>query len=186
MSHSYTFSSTGVLDRPRQGGSDRAPTTIPTRTDRVVVVPPADPSTEVGVDRSFRTPGLVVLATIAIFEGYRWLGIIPAGRTGLSVVVSNRAVIVPLAVFLALTGHALTRQRKTMRRRPCGAAVTCAGVFVMAAAATFVTIGGRLPLHVLGVSYLLLAAAALGAATMGGRPRRVEAPHPGDQAVRLG
>lgn len=160
--------------------------TIAVPTDQGIAVPQTDAPAEVGVDRSLRTPGLVVLATIAIFEGYRWLGVIPTGHTGLSAVASSHAVIVSLAVLLALTGYALTHQRKTGRRWPCRVAVTCAGVAVMAAAATLVAVGGRLPFHALGIAYLLLAAAALSAATMSGRARRAGSQHPDDQLVRLG
>lgn len=185
MSHSQTFSSTGVLDRTRQQGTERAPTaTIPVPGDLGIAVPEGDEWVEVGVDRSFRTPGLIVLATIAIFEGYRWLGVIPTGHTGLSALASSHSGTVSLAVLLALTGHALTHQRRLRRRWRFGAAVTCAGVIVAAASAILVAAGGRVPPHILGVAYLLLAAGALSAATMSGRARRSGAPHSVDQTTR--
>ncbi len=187
MSHSPTSSSTGVLDRPRQEGRDRAPTTpIPVPTDPGIAAPETDESVELVGDRSLRTPALVAVATAAIVEGYRWLGVIPTGHAGISSLSSSHAVVVPLALALALAGHALTHQRKPRRRRQCGAAVTWAGATVTGAAITLVTLGGGLPPHALGVAYLLLAAALLSAAAMSARPGREWRPDPVDPAVRSG
>jgi len=187
VSHSQTVSSTGVLERPRQHGNEPAPTTsIPVPTEQRIAVAETDESVEVGGDRSFRTPALIVLATVAIYEGYRWLGVVPPRHTGLSALASSHTVIVSLAVVLALAGHALTHQRSTRRRWRCGTAVTWAGATVTGAAATLVTLGGRPPAYTLGVAYLLLAAAALSAATMSGRPSQGGSPHPVDPSGRCG
>lgn len=135
---------------------------------------------------SLRDPGLVLLAGIAVLEGYRRLGVIPIGRAGLSAAASSRLATALVAGLLA--GGVLALVHLGATRLPSTSRVTMsvAASVVVVASATLLIVGGRPASDVLGIAYLLLAATSIGAIAADGLRRRRAAPHHPAESLRLG
>ncbi len=121
-------------------------------------------STESGSDEGsplFAVPGMVLLAALAIFEGYRWLQIIPGGSLRPSGMIFAVAVV---PATYALTRHGIARRVVVLKHLAlaCAAAVPLLGALVLAGLGTE---GAR----ALGASSLLLALSVLALAAVSER-----------------
>jgi hypothetical protein len=166
MGPSSQFSATALLERPtRVEGATTSTEATSTSGNRGRGLPTFTTRTQASAECSFRAPGLITLASIAIFEGYERLGVIPTSHAGLS------AVIIP-ALLLPVAGFVLTWRRRTLRWP--SALVLFAGAAVFIAAVFLATVGGRFTSDVLGIAYLLLGIVMLsaivdGLTSLGGR-----------------
>jgi hypothetical protein len=121
------------------------------------VEPPADARH----DPPFAVPGLVLLAAVAIIEGYQWLRIIPGGSLRPSGLLFAVAVV-PATWWL--TGHGIGRWMAPLRR------VALAGAGAVPVLGLFVLAGHGTALHqCLGAASLLLAVAVLAIAAVSER-----------------
>jgi hypothetical protein len=105
--------------------------------------------------------GIVLLATVSIFEGYKWLGAIPTSHSRLSQAVVSQpgAAVVAVCSLLAvavLSGTARLRARVVCRRALWAA--TIVGSTLALVVATFDTGATR---SALGVADLVLAGVAV-------------------------
>jgi hypothetical protein len=168
-------SSTLVLER-RPVGSER--TTWPTESvvpgwEIVDETESEEPAAATGgLGFMLRAPGLVILATAFLIEGYRWLGVLHFGASAAgswlfgTVGLALVALVAPLAALLLTCG-----------RQGSGRVATEDLVVVMAGAAALATataliVGGAAWGNVAGAGDLILAATALGAVILSERARR--------------
>ncbi|HEY4929418.1 MAG TPA: hypothetical protein VIH95_09745 [Acidimicrobiales bacterium] len=75
--------------------ADRGPRSRPTETRD-------ESSGRLSVERPFAAPGLILVAAVAIFEGYRWLHLVPDGLLRPTSVAFTLSVV---PVTVALTRH---------------------------------------------------------------------------------
>jgi hypothetical protein len=146
---------TELRRRSTAGGPARGPSAPDTNTRRVVTTTPV-----------FAAPGLVLLATIAIYEGYHWLRLIPNGAwrpTGLVLVV----VVVPAT-------YALTRRVAGAGTGCLRTAARAGAVLLPALWILLLTVHSDVVGDVLGTVSLALALALVALAVLaeaGGRQR---------------
>jgi len=136
--------------------------------------------------RAHRPPGyfspvLGPLAALAILEGYKLLGVIPANGSALSVMASGHAGATAFAVLVLAVVVTVTRAGRS-RRRPWPHRLVVTGAAAVAAAtAVSVVIRNSVTTHVLGLADLALAATVL-AALMAGEWRKRRTDRPGRTA----
>ena len=106
------------------------------------------------------TAGMVLVAAAALFEGYGWLNVIPADALRLSALVFA-AVAVPSALLL-------TRKALTAVHRSTLVAAEAASVGLLAITVLHTLVDRPWSARALGAYDLLMAAAVLGAAVVGG------------------
>jgi len=125
-----------------------------------------------GLGFLLRAPGLMVLASVFLIEGYRWLGVLHLGGSAAgsllfgSVGLATGALLAPFAALVLTSG-----------RRAPGVVVVEDLVIALALLVTVATgmaliVGGPAWRAVAGTSDLVLAAAALGAVILGERAHR--------------
>ncbi len=123
-----------------------------------------------------RGPGFVMLAAASIFEGYRWLGAIPADHDWTSRLMFSPA---GAAVFanLALAGVVvLTGRTAILRRLSTAVALPGASVAVLTATLLLMVSDGAVTRSVLGAADLMMAVAAVAALVSGERRSRSRSP----------
>jgi hypothetical protein len=103
---------------------------------------------------------MVLLAAVAVLEGYLWLDVIPAGRTDLSA-TAFALLAVPAALFLVRS------PRRPDRRWPVRLVTVSAGA-VFVATVLEIVFHQRWSARALGASDLLMAATVFGSAVIGG------------------
>ena len=118
----------------------------------------------------FRAPGLVLLATVFLVEGYAWLGVLHLHHLSSATLLSGRIGLALLSGLAPLAAVLLTRGR-----RATGWAledlVTGVAVAVTVATITALVVGGPAWRTVAGVTDLVLAASVFGAVILGERAR---------------
>jgi len=117
-----------------------------------------------------RAPGLILLATVFLIEGYSWLGVIQFRHSSAASVLSGSAGLALLSLLAPLAAVLLTRGRRT------GGWALDDLVIVIAVAVTIATItalvvGGPAWRTVAGTTDLLLAATVIGTVVLGERAR---------------
>ena len=167
--------------RARPLGAADALVTVPgpERADlRAVAMPddwdvmPSDGGAPRLTGAGFRSPVLVLLASVALLAGYRLLGVIHGGDSALSTFASSRIGAALAGLVLPLAAVALSRT-DTDGTRPAGRTVVLiASATMMVAALLVLVIGGSVATTLLGVADLMLAAAALGAVALAERINR--------------
>jgi hypothetical protein len=131
-------------------------------------------------------PTLAVLSTVYLIEGYRWLGVIQLGGTGIGSLLFGTAGLATVAL-IALVAALFLRWG-----RQAGAPVFIQDLAVAGAASvtvatgTALVVGGPLWRDVAGVTYLFLAATALSAVLLGERRRRSAVDHQSHRTSRIG
>ena len=128
--------------RPQEPAPDQSPAAVP----------------------GFVSPVLMLLATVSTLEGYRRLNVIPAGGW-----LPPSVVFVGLAIPLAIV---LTRPRRDGRRVVAAKMVTLASLVLLAMTVLAIFVNRPLIAHLVGVSDLLFALAALVAVLANERFRR--------------
>jgi hypothetical protein len=141
--------------------------------------------------RARRSPGyfspvLGPLAALAILEGYKLLGVIPANGSAVSVAASGRAGAAAFAVLALAVAVTVTRAGHG-RRRPWTHRMVVTGATMMAAfTGVSVVIHNSVTTHLLGLADLVLAATVLAALMVGewrkrhtDRPSRTASPSSG-------
>ena len=161
-----------AFDRPapRSVARDISPLpTGPTRPTRPARTPRA--GTPDGFDPVLRAPGLALLATVCLLEGYRWIGALPAGDSRLSSVVFSRGGALVFAVSSIGLALGLTRTGRGRQARP-QIVVALATLVVMSATVALAVTEIPATKAALGVADLGLASALAGALVAGERRRR--------------
>jgi hypothetical protein len=170
-------SSTLLLDRPAGPTEptelsfiDLAPvTTPPPRTEEPTAVNQRPPT---AAGRVLQQPGLAMLAAVFIFAGYKWLGVIPADRSRLSLVLLGRPGAIVFAVLAIVAVAVLASPASPMRRSSTHLVLMASALIVVAATSIEVAGLRSLGSTALGVADLVLACAAIGALIAGERARR--------------
>jgi len=124
-----------------------------------------------GLGFLLRAPGLILMATVFLVEGYSWLGVLDTGHSSAASILSGTAgrgavaLLAPLAALVLSPGG-----------RGSGwfveDLVVVAAVAATVATGTALVVGGPAVRYVAGGMDLLLAATALGAVLLGERARR--------------
>jgi hypothetical protein len=151
----------------------RTPSPVPVgagRSDRRARRPPG-----------YFSPVLGPLAALAILEGYKLLGVIPADGSALSVMASGHVGAAIFAVLVVAVVVTVTRAGIGRRRPWAHRLVVTGAVAVAAATAVSVVIRNSVTTHVLGLADLALAATVL-AALMAGEWRKRHADRAGRTA----
>ena len=167
-----------VLDRPSVGhgrhrSEGRGRSTPGTREEGSggpVAAVPGDGATDLG--SLLRAPGLAVLAALFLVEGYRWLGIVHGGTTGLGSLLFGTAGLAVVAVLAPVMTAYLGRGRRTNAWVSVEDVVIVVAVAVTVTTSTALVVGGSVWRDVAGTTDLLLAATALGTVVLGERDRR--------------
>ena len=123
MARTPESSSVLLLERP---GADAAL--------RLDIVDPVGEIPALGPD--FRSPALGLLAALSILEGYRWLGIIPAGDARISSFVFGRIGALAFAPLALVMASAIARPGAQGHRALTHRMVVLAAVAVVAASAS--------------------------------------------------
>jgi len=111
-------------------------------------------------DPKLVTAGMVLLAAAIVFEGYRWLHVIPAGR------LQPPALV--FAAVAALVAVLLTRAAPAAGPRSTHLLVNMAAVGLVVVTVLEVVVNRPWSTRVLGSYDLLMAAAVFGAAAVSG------------------
>ena len=129
--------------------------------------PTADRS---GLGFLLRAPGLVLLATVFLVEGYAWLGVVHLYHLSSATLLSGRIGLALLSVLAPLAAVVLTRGRRAtgwaLEDLVIGVAVA-----VTFATVTALVVGGPAWRTVAGVTDLILAASVFGVVILGERGR---------------
>jgi hypothetical protein len=124
-----------------------------------------------------RGPGFVMLAAASIFEGYRWLGAIPADHDLVSRLMFSRPGAAVFAV-LALSGVVVLTGRAGVPRRVSTAVALPAAAVAVVTATLLLAVGNdTMNRSLLGATDLVMAVAAVAALVSGerrARPRSLE------------
>ena len=125
-----------------------------------------------------RAPGLVVLATAFLIEGYSWLGVLHVRSSSSASVVSGSVCLAVLSLLAPLAAVVLTRGRRitgwALEDLIIGVAVA-----VTVATITALVVGGSPWRAVAGITDLVLAASVLAAVVLGERARIRSTTHRG-------
>ena len=180
MDHAST-SATLVLDRPGRSadidtldvGSEAAPSPngsslLRSHADRF------------GPGSILRAPGLVLLATLFLIEGYAWLGVLHLSSASEASLLSGRVALALLSVLAPLAAVMLTRGRPVTGWASQDLVMAVA-VAVGVATVTALVVGGPAWRTMAGVADLALAGSIAGAVILGERarlrpPARADAP----------
>jgi hypothetical protein len=153
-----------AMSRVHVGSGDAAPTRVP-------VAPP------VGVGSSLSGPGLALLATVSLAEGYRWLGVFHAGSTGGGSFVFGTVAVACVALLTPLAAALLTARRDPGRPIRVAGAVVAIALAVAVTTVAALALGGHGWRQVAGAADIVLAAVAFTAVAIGehsrNHPRRV-------------
>jgi hypothetical protein len=125
-----------------------------------------------GFDPTLRSPGLALLATVCLLEGYKWIGALPASDSRLSTLVFSRPGALVFAVLVTALALGLTRSGGELRRSRPHAAVALASVVVMSASVVLAATTNAATKDVVGLADLVLATALVGALVAGERRLR--------------
>ena len=113
-----------------------------------------------------RAPGLVLLATVFLVEGYSWLGVLHLHHSPAASLLSRRLGLALLSVVAPLAAVVLTRGRRVsgwaLEELVIGVAVA-----VTVATITALVVGGPVWRTVAGITDLVLAASVFGAVILG-------------------
>jgi hypothetical protein len=165
-------SATLLLERPERSVAiallevDCGAASVPTGPEPLA----APPDHASGLGFILRAPGLVLLATVFLIEGYSWLGVLrfrPASAASLlygSVGLALLSLVAPLAAV------ALTRGRRVTAWALEDVVIGVA-VAVTVATITALVVGGPVWRTVAGTTDLVLAATVLGTVVLGERAR---------------
>ena len=131
---------------------------------------PAPTEDVTGLGHIFRAPGLVLLATVFLVEGYTRLGVLPVGHSSAASLVSGGFSLFLVSVFAPLAAVVLTRGRRVtswaLQELVIGVVVA-----VMVATIAALVVGGPEWRMVAGISDLVLAASVLGGVLLEERAR---------------
>ena len=160
--HERTVRTTECADAPRM--SNGAPSGAGTSSGF------GEPDAPDGIAALLRAPGLAVLASVFLVEGYRWLGVFHFGTTSggslfRSVGLASAALLAPFAAL------ALTSGRRVRAPIAVEDLVVASAVLVMGTTGTALVVGGPAWRTVAGASDLVLSAAALAVVILGERAR---------------
>lgn len=139
--------------------------------DITAAAPGSTPSAA-GFDPTLRSPGLALLATVCLLEGYKWIGALPASDSRLSALVFSRPGALVFAVVVTALALGLTRTGGELRRSRPHAAVALASVVVMSASVVLAAATDAATKDVVGLADLVLATALVGALVAGERRLR--------------
>jgi hypothetical protein len=185
MPHQSEHPSTLLLDRP--AGRRRSLPVVDTgparatglAADASVAGPStAGPSTaRPSADRpTLPSPAMALLATIAILEGYKWIGAIPTSDSRLSLLVFGRGGAAVFAVVATAVCLALTRVGPGEHRPASQKLVLLATVAVMASSIVLLSGHDTMGKDAFGVADLALASTLAGAIIVGQRRQRAQRP----------
>jgi lysylphosphatidylglycerol synthetase-like protein (DUF2156 family) len=141
-------------------------------TDAVAAVAPGSTPSAAGFDPTLRSPGLALLATVCLLEGYKWIGALPASDSHFSALVFSRPGALVFAVLVTALALGLTRAGGELRRSRPDAAVALASVVVMSASVVLAAATDAATKEAVGLADLVLAAALVGALVAGERRLR--------------
>jgi hypothetical protein len=163
-----------LLERPpttaREGAGDLGAERPPREHGDEATARP-DTTLPTDVASALRSPGLALLAAISILEGYRWLGVIPAGGSRGSALSSGRPGAMLFCGLALPVAVALTRAAGR-RRSATQTLVALAAAGVGAATLWVVVADGVLARATFGTAAMGLAAAAIGALIASERRKR--------------
>jgi lysylphosphatidylglycerol synthetase-like protein (DUF2156 family) len=142
----------------------------------------ATPSTP-GFDPTLRSPGLALLATVCLLEGYKWIGALPASDSRFSALVFSRPGALVFAVVVTALALGLTRAAGELRRSRPHAAVALASVVVMSASVVLTAATNAATKDAVGLADLVLATALAGALVAGERRQRRATTRPAMQTA---
>ncbi len=125
-----------------------------------------------GFDPTLRSPGLALLATVCLLEGYKWIGALPASDSRISALVFSRPGALVFAVLVTALALGLTRSGGELRRSRPHAAVALATVVVMSASVVLAAVTNAATKDVVGLADLVLATALVAALVAGERRLR--------------
>jgi hypothetical protein len=125
-----------------------------------------------GFDPTLRSPGLALLATVCLLEGYKWIGALPASDSRFSALVFSRPGALVFAVLVTALALGLTRSGGELRRSLPRAAVALASAVVMSASVVLAAATKAVTKDVVGLTDLVLAMALVGALVAGERRQR--------------
>jgi hypothetical protein len=124
-----------------------------------------------GLGFLLRAPGLVLLATAFVIEGYRWLGVIHVGTTSVGSLAFGTPGLALVALSAPVAALVLAPGRRASGSMVPDVIILVA-VAVTVATGTALVVGGSAWRAVAGTVDLLLAAGALGAVILEERDRR--------------
>jgi len=174
-------SATLVLERPTGAHERTVRTTEGDDARRMSIGAPSgagtssgfgEPERSDGIGALLRAPGLAVLASIFLVEGYRWLGVFHFATTSSGSLLFRSVGLATAALLAPLAALALTSGRRDRAPITVEDLVVATAVLVMVATGTALIVGGPAWRTVAGASDLLLAATALSAVVLGERARR--------------
>jgi hypothetical protein len=139
--------------------------------DDATAAPGSAPSAA-AFDPTLRSPGLALLATVCLLEGYKWIGALPASDSRLSALVFSRPGALVFAILVTGLALGLTRAGGELRRSRPHAAVALASVVVMSASVVLAAATNAATKDVVGLADLVLATALVGALVAGERRLR--------------
>jgi hypothetical protein len=125
-----------------------------------------------GFDPTLRSPGLALLATVCLLEGYKWIGALPASDSRFSALVFSRPGALVFAVLVTALALGLTRSGGELRRSKPHAAVALASVVVMSASVVLTAVTNAATKDVVGLADLVLATALVATLVAGERRLR--------------
>jgi hypothetical protein len=132
--------------------------------------PPSSDGVRTGLGFIVRAPGLVLLATVFLIQGYTWLGVLHVDRSAAASLFTGRAGVALLSLLAPAAAVALTCGRRASGRA-VEDLVVGAAVAVTITTVTALVAGGAVWRTAAGSTDLLLAAAAVGAVILGERAR---------------
>ena len=187
-------SATLVLERPTGAHERMVRTTECEQAPRMSIGAPSragassgfdEPDAADGIGSLLRAPGLAVLASVFLVEGYRWLGVFHFGSTSGGSLLFRFVGLASAALLAPFAALALTSGRRVRAPIAIEDLVVASAVLVMVATGTALVVGGPAWRTVAGASDLLLAASALAVVLLGerarhrvGDPRAVHQPPP--------
>ena len=140
---------------------------------------PTDPRTRgqaTGGDKVLASPGMALVATIAILQGYTWIGAIPSSGSRLSTLVFGRGGALVFAGLATVAVLALTRSDTDGRRTLSQRLVLLATAALIASSVVLLVSTGTPARYAIGVSDLALASALAAMLITGERKRRPASP----------
>jgi hypothetical protein len=125
-------------------------------------------------DKVLISPGMALVATVAILEGYTWLGAIPSSDSRLSAVVFGRGGALVFAALAAVAVPAFTRADAEGRRPLSQRLVLLATAALIASSVVLLMSTATPTRYATGISDLVLASALAGMLVAGERKRRTQ------------
>ena len=153
----------GTVDRdvaPRPAGGRSLPDHVRRHPASLVAPPFGAPSADAQERPEYVTAGMVLLSAATVFQGYRWLNVIPGGRTHLTA-----PVFAVLALPAALV---LTRSHRRARHGWPARLIGLSTLVLLVATVVETAVGHLWSARALGASDLLLALTLFGSALISG------------------